>query len=120
MTTKLRIICGPEAMFIERHGVRSREVRIGMPETPADLRSIGRELWAEISPFVIWSVWLRHRLRMAKQRKYAAFIAMVDPEMRHPGPRPWHIARKPWAKAKHGEWTILPPGVVARLVRGHP
>jgi hypothetical protein len=118
MTTKLRIICGPEAMRVERHGFVSREVRIGAEETTTDLRRIGRELWNEIRPFVSWTVWVRHRIRMAAQRRLSGLIAATGPDMCHIGPRPDLIASKPWAQAKAGEWTSLHPGVVARLVRG--
>ena len=115
--TRLRIIVGPEAVCVERHGVRSETIHLAENDGPEDVRKKGRELWATIRPLVSYKVWLRHRQRMAVQRLLASFVPV---EWCHRGPRPDLLACKPWSVARHGEWTVLPHGVVARAVRKAP
>jgi hypothetical protein len=112
---KLRIVVGPCAMYVERHGVRSETRALGDTDTPAGVRAIAADLWRTIRAPVAWAVWLRHRLTMAHQRRLAARIAAARPDLCHPGPRPDLIAERPWKDARRGEWASLPHGVAARL-----
>lgn len=114
----LRIIFGPEAMFVERHGIRSETRPLTAKDGPAEVRAIARDLWETIRPFVSWAVWTRHRLLMAWQRRIAARIAADWPGPFHPGPRPDLIAQKLWNAAAYREWTLVHPGVAARLLGG--
>ena len=115
--TRKRVIVGPVAMRVERYGFSTSEVAINETHQPADVRQIGDRLYPEIGPVLAHLVWVRHRLGMAFQRRWAAKIAADCPDLRHPGPRPDLIASKPWAKAGYREWTSLPPGIVARILR---
>jgi len=112
-----RIIVGPDAMLVERHGIRSESRAIGEHDGPEQVRAYGRELWEAIRPFVSWAVWTRHRLRMAMQRRWTRCIIEATPGPFYPGPRPDLIAIKPWKEAAHGEWQSVPHGVAARLLR---
>ncbi len=113
----LKIIVGPTAMYVERHGVRSETRAIGKTHGPEEVRAIATELWETIRPLLSWAVWVRHRLRMALIRKT---VAIVSNKMSGPyfvGPGPDLIATKPWKEARQGDWTSLPHGVVSRLTR---
>lgn len=117
MNTKLRIIVGPTAMYVERAGIKSEEQELTNAHTPADVRAAGQELWETIRPFVSWKVWIRHRVRMARQRRLTSLIQGLYQSSFYPGPRPDLIATVPWKHAKLGEWFSVPHGVAARLQR---
>lgn len=116
---KLRIRLGPTQMHVERHGVVSRTVEIGANDDIARCRAIGLEvLWPEIRPVVSFVVWVRHRLRMAAQRREASMVRAAGGENWHQGPRPDLISVVPWPQAKYGQWLSVQHGVAARLIRG--
>lgn len=119
MTKRKRIIVGPTEMYVAYGRYRSEVRQLTEVDGPDDVRRIGRELWETIRPIVSWAVWVLHRSTMAMQRKIAGRVMACRPDMHHPGPRPDHIAERPWKKARYGEWTILPPGVVARIIRAN-
>lgn len=116
--TKLRIHLGPTQMHVERNGVVSRTVEIGAEHGPAECRAIGRDvLWPEIRPAVSFIAWVRHRLRMAAQRRAASMARAALGETWHQGPRPDLISIVPWSQAKYGQWLSVQHGVSARLIR---
>ena len=117
MAAHLRIIVGPTDMRVESHGFSSRVVALSAQDDTPEIHGYARDLWAEIRHFVSWAVWLRHRLTMAALRRMVTFVQDNLPGPYYPGPRPDLIAVKPWKQAAYGEWTSLPHGVVARLLR---
>lgn len=112
-----RIIVGPHSMYVECHGVKSDEAALTETDFPKDVLANARDLWETIRPFVSWAVWVKHRLRMAAQRRMTALVQAQWSGPYHRGPRPDLIAQAPWKEAKHGQWTSLPHGVVHRLMR---
>lgn len=113
----LRIIVGPTAMYVERHGIRSAVAPIGAEHGAADVRSIAQDLWQSIRRPVSWRVWLYHRLTMSRQRHAVAIVRRQWPADRyHPGPRPDLVAILPWKEVRWGHWASLPPGIVHRLI----
>jgi hypothetical protein len=112
-----KAIVGPTTMYVECHGVRSEKCAITETDGPAEVRQYAKALWETIRPLVSWLVWVTHRSRMARQRRFAAMVKSDWPGPYFPGPNPRLIAQKPWSQAISGEWKRLPPGVVARLLR---
>ena len=113
----LRIIVGPESMRVERHGISSDTVPLTAQDGQAEVRAKAATLWGTIRPYVSWRVWLRHRLTMWQVRAQEAHVRAMWPGPYYPGPRPDLIATRPWATAVSSQWTILPHGVVSRLLR---
>ena len=112
-----RIIVGPTAMYVERHGIRSETIPLGEEDDPAAERAKGAALYATIKRLVEFYVWLRHRAVMAAQRRFAAHVAGIRAGRWFPGPRPDLISTKPWRDTRCREWTSVPHGVAARLLR---
>ena len=94
--TALRIIAGPEAMLVERAGVRSRTVPLTDADDGAAVRGKAAALWAEIRALVAWRIWLRHRMVTAAQRR-ASRAASPAPARR---PAPAGSPRPP----EEGRW----------------
>jgi len=115
--SRLRIVVGPEAMFVERDGVRSEKVPLTATDGPKDVREKAAHLWQTIRRIVSFRIWARHRVNMAFQRSLAALLTAMNFALWFPSPRPDLIAVKPWKSAAFGEWTSVPHGVAARVLR---
>lgn len=117
--SRLRIIVGPEAMLVERGGVKSSEAQLTDKDTPETVREIANRLWESIRREVSYRAWVGHRIAMAFQRAFTRVaIAHFGDVTFYAGPRDDLIAIKPWHDAVYREWASVPHGVAARLLRG--
>jgi hypothetical protein len=107
-------------MLIERNGIQSRKLMLDHSSSPTVVKSLAKHLENEIRRPCAFNAWVRHRSRMAAQRKLTAMVQQQMPGPYYPGPLPEHIAVRPWREAKYGDWALLPRAIVARLLRTQP
>lgn len=58
------------------------------------------------------------KFRRIVRNAYVKLICEIyGTDVFYPGPRPEHIATKPWNIAKHGEWNVVPRAVARKLIK---